>query len=343
MGRKRPTRSASGAAGRKNGLLFKTIGGCDTFTDQSLPRPRSYAEPDLQGLGDRIVPGFLEETYGGGELEPVPGFRPKRAITEGLDGIYAGSEPEKGSRRGVDQCGSISVRRRLETVYYDPEDDRVQIVDTARIPWRAICHLYIARETGVTTTGTGWLAGPDLVVTAGHNYLHHQEGGVATSIIVTAGHDGTVRPPYPPVATVSAYIHPAWESDADPSFDFAFLRLSDDRLGRRTGYLAFADAPDDFLRGVLINIAGYPYDKPYATLWYSAGRLYRRTATRVAYHIDTKGGYSGAPLVYKQGRKRIVLAMHTQGDPTLEKSRYNTGVRVTGAFFDSLKRATGFS
>jgi V8-like Glu-specific endopeptidase len=234
-------------------------------------------------------------------------------------------------------------RPKYETVYHDPSDDRVQIIDTARIPWRAICHLQITRETGHVTTGTGWFAGPDLVVTAGHNFLHHQEGGVATSIIITAGHDGTADPPYASVTPANAYIHPRWQQDADPSFDYAFLRLADDRLGRRTGYFAFADAPDDLLRGVLVNTAGYPFDKPHATQWYSAGRLYKLAPTRVAYHIDTEGGCSGAPLIYKRGDKRVVLAMHTQGDLTPDRSRYNIGVRITGTFFDELKRATGFS
>jgi glutamyl endopeptidase len=145
------------------------------------------------------------------------------------------------------------------------------------------------------------------------------------------------------VTAANAYIHLKWQNDADASFDYAFLRLADDSLGRRTGYFGFADAPDAFLQGVLVNIAGYPYDKAYGTLWYSGGRLYRLAPTRVAYHIDTEGGQSGAPLIYKQGNRRIVLAMHTQGDNTRDRNRYNTGLRVTGTFYDELKLATGFS
>ena len=343
MAKRQSKRSSTSGSSDRSQLTFRSIDSGYVFGDTAAPPPRSYREPGLEVLGDRIVPGFLEETYGGGELESVPGFNSKRAMTNGLDGIYGEPGTETGAEDNPLVASPRAVRRKYETVYYDPDDDRIQIRNTARIPWRAICDLQITRETGHTTTGTGWFAGSDLVVTAGHNFLNHQEGGFATSIIVTAGHDGTANPPYPPVTLASAYINPRWERDADPSFDYAFLRLADDRLGRRTGYFAFADAPDNLLRGVLVNIAGYPYDKDYGTQWYSGGRLYRVSPARIAHYIDTEGGYSGAPLIYKRGNQRVVLAMHTQGDETADRSRYNTGVRVTGTFFDELKQATGLS
>ncbi len=293
---------------------------------------------DATCFRDRYVQGFLSETYGGGQLERVDGFNSKRALTDGLDGCYRSDEEQEGDNENR-LAGSSG---NLETVFLDPRDDRVQISNAAEVPWRALCHLRIVRPGGGVAIGTGWVAGPNVIVTAGHNYFHHHQGGFASSILITAGADGSQTPFFPPVRASRGYVHRNWQQNADPAFDYAFLYLDDDRLGRRTGSFSFADADDRFLNGVLVNIGGYPFDKPYETLWYSAGRIFRLSSTRVAHRIDTTGGYSGAPLIYKRGDERIVLGMHTQGDSPDDQGAHNAAVRITGSFFDDLKRATGF-
>ncbi|WP_372394757.1 trypsin-like peptidase domain-containing protein [Azospirillum sp. HJ39] len=329
---KRPKEPRKTREENNSDLIFSPIEDRRILADTAAPPPTTFAAPGLEGFGDRLVPGFLSETYGGGELESVPGFNAKRALTEGLNGMEG--LPQDDGAPGEQQS-------RRETVYFDPDDNRARISDTARIPWRCICQLYVTRQTGKVTIGTGWFAAPDLVVTAGHNYLDPENGGLATSIVVTAGNDGTSRPPFPPVAPASVYINHRWESDSDPSYDYAFLRLTDGHVVGRTGYFPFGEAKDDFLNGVLVNTAGYPVDKPLGTMWFSAGRVFRQSPTQLSHRIDTEGGFSGAPLIYKNGDRHIVLGMHTQGDPTVNRSRFNSGLRVSGAFFDELRQATG--
>ena len=316
-GRKKPSRSKDAA------LPFKPL------MAEPPPRPVQPAEPRRPSEGR---PSYLAETFGGGELEPVPGYRAKRAMTAGLFADHA-----KEDKPVVPQTGDNSAQ---ETVYFDPGDTRVQVEDTARVPWRAVCHLHIVRESGIEEIGTGWLAGPDLVVTAGHNALRHERAGRASAIRITPGHDGTVRPPFPALQPVSIYIPQRWEESGDSTFDYAFIRLANGSIGAQFGYFGFTSGSDAFFQGVFANLPGYPGDKPYGTLWFDAGRLFQVGQTLLAYHIDTEAGCSGAPLFYKNGDQRLVVGMHTQGDPTPNRQRSNRGLRVAQSFLDDLLRAT---
>lgn len=339
--RKRKDSSPAKMSDRKQ-LHFSPMEG-GTYADSALGPKNNYATIGESVFKGRLVPGFLQDTYGGGDLEAVPGFCSKRALTEGLDADFTNASAPLNANDVYSRADPEEQTQNYESVFHDPNDDRVIVRNTAEVPWRAICHLKIMRRGGGIEIGTGWFAAPDIVVTAGHNYFDHSDGGFAVSIVVTPGYDGTLSPPYPSIAPKSAYINPRWQTNADPNFDYAFLHLPDSRLGRRTGYFAFADAPDEFLKGVLVNIAGYPHDKEYGTLWYSGGRLFRLSSNLVAYRIDTEGGYSGAPLIYKNDNRRIVIAMHTQGDSGTPRQRFNSGVRITGQFFEDLKRAAGLA
>jgi V8-like Glu-specific endopeptidase len=252
-------------------------------------------------------------------------------MTAGLFADHAKDEPD------VPQTDGSSTQ---ETVYYDPGDTRVQVKDTARVPWRAVCHLHVIRESGFEEIGTGWLAGPDLVVTAGHNALRHERAGRASAIRITPGHDGTARPPFSALEPVSMYLPQRWEENGDPAFDYAFLRLASGSIGGQFGYFGFTSGTDAFFEGVLANVPGYPGDKPYGSLWFDAGRLFQVGPTLLAYHIDTEAGCSGAPLFYKHGDQRLVIGMHTQGDPTPSRQRSNRGLRMAESFLEDLLRAT---
>jgi V8-like Glu-specific endopeptidase len=293
-------------------------------------RPRLTPSATIKRLGSRTRLGFLQETYAGGELEIVPGYRSKHAMVAGLDGVY--TMARNGSTDVPDNAN--------ETVFYDPYDDREQIFNTAQVPWRAICHLEIQRSDGSVAVGTGWFASPSMVVTAGHNYLDHNRDTVATAIFVTAGHDGTTSPPFPPTPAVDVYVPPEWERQADPSYDYALLRVTDASIGNRTGYFGFSEVHDEVLdQGVLVNLAGYPIDKPFATMWYSAGRLFHASSSLAAHRIDTEGGFSGAPLVFKSGEQRVVVGMHIQGDSSSTSRGHNLAVRIAGTFYDHLVQA----
>ena len=55
-------------------------------------------------------------------------------------------------------------------------DDRIRVGATNKNPWRWICSLRITAKDGSRWIGTGWLAGPRTVITAGHVVYMHSRG-----------------------------------------------------------------------------------------------------------------------------------------------------------------------
>ncbi len=77
-------------------------------------------------------------------------------------------------------------------------DDRVWVRDTRdqRYPWaRKICSLIVTTQAGQRLRGTGWIAGPRLILTAAHNLYIHERGGWPSSVTVIPGRNG-FRAPY---------------------------------------------------------------------------------------------------------------------------------------------------
>src|SRR4051794_1063013 len=122
---------------------------------------------------------FMEETNGGGSIEQVPGFNVFRAVTSGFaTRRIAGpttvlARPDGGffSEGGVQQpllpaTAVGSSASKLENVI--GVDSRVMVADTSPAPWRCICHLEVEYEYGPVGYGTGFLIGPNAVLTAAH-------------------------------------------------------------------------------------------------------------------------------------------------------------------------------
>lgn len=263
---------------------------------------------------------YMVETHGGGMIEPAPGFAKRRAITAGLPG------------------GQPVLKPKIRTESVIGPDDRTEIAETAGIPWRSICHLLIERQDGHSAYGTGWFAGPRLVVTAGHCILNHASGRWASRINVVPGSNGKYPPPFGTVEVEQVRVHPKWEHEGDENYDYGFLLLRDEILGRSIGWFGFAVLDDRQLETMVVNIAGYPDDKGRGTMWFNAGRIISAQATHLRYLIDTEEGQSGAPVFwYGKDQQRIVVAVHVGME-----ANYNRGTRITQEVYSAIKDLRGF-
>lgn len=193
------------------------------------------------------------------------------------------------------------------------EDDREEIDDTGAYPWRAVCWLRIEWPDGVREVGTGWLAAPRLVVTAGHCVHQRNHGGWAVSIEVAPGRDGGASPHGTFVSGVLRSVT-GWVDDRRPSLDYGAVLLRGGAApGDSTGWFGYTAASTASLRSKTLNLAGYPDDKSPGTLWWQARRVERVRSDSLGYTIDTEGGQSGAPLWWKADSGRQVVAIHTGG------------------------------
>ncbi|HEV7372563.1 trypsin-like serine peptidase [Arenibaculum sp.] len=210
-------------------------------------------------------------------------------------------------------------------------DDRVRVTPTLDYPWRCICMLRVIAADGTQWFGTGWLAGPRLVVTAGHVVHIAERGGWVREIEVIPAGDGGERP-YG--STVSRRFRSVggWVRDQTPGLDYgAILLPADAAYGGSLGYFGIASVDDQALAGSTVQLSGYPADKPTGTQWHHAREILRLEPQILHYDIDTAGGQSGAPVWAEFNAKRYVVGIHRGGHVT-----GNSAVRLTDAVYDNI-------
>ncbi len=220
-------------------------------------------------------------------------------------------------------------------------DSRERVLETELFPWRMVCALSMIAPGGGGAIGTGWLAGPRTIVTAGH-CVHHQGffGGWAESIEVSAGRDGSEFPFGTVTATRMSSLD-RWVDTADPDFDIGCIHL-EESLGDQTGFFGFASLPPAELETHLVNISGYPSDRGGGQeQYFHANRVLQVTDRRVFYDIDTFGGQSGAPVWIQEGQNEPpqVVAIHaygTGGTPFHLGITANSAPRIIPEVFDQI-------
>ena len=212
-------------------------------------------------------------------------------------------------------------------------DDRIRVGNTRRYPFRCICSLRITAKDGSQWIGTGWLAGPRLVVTAGHCVYLHSRGGWAKSIEVIPGRNGRTFP-YGSCKSSSFYSVKGWTRSKKRSHDYGAIVLpSNCKYGNRLGYFGFGSYSFFTLLGLKVNLSGYPGDKPSGTQWWHCRRIKFVTPRTLVYNIDTAGGQSGSPVWWLRNGKRYAVGIHTNGSWA-----GNSATRITSAVFKNIRR-----
>ena len=210
-------------------------------------------------------------------------------------------------------------------------DDRQQITGTGAYPWRAICSLLITAADGARYIGTGWFAGPRLVVTAGHCVFMRDHGGWVRSIDVIPGRNGATQPYGTRTGTIFRSTK-GWTEQNNRDFDYgAILLTGGSALGSQTGFFGLGVRSDAELRSYNVNVSGYPGDKPVGTQWWMARQVDSVTAQTIVYQLDTAGGQSGAPVWVFLNNTRVAVGVHTNGAPS-----GNSATRITQAVSNNL-------
>jgi hypothetical protein len=193
-------------------------------------------------------------------------------------------------------------------------------------------------------SGTGWLVGPDLVLTNYH-VVEHLMGkpGPGTGCTVTFGYAEGAEGRR---AGQSYTLADAWCVDhspysradlavdaglpSDDELDFALLRLSEraaeDPVDDGTrGSIDLATAGATPGAGTFVFVLHHPEGEP---IKISVGEtMPSKTPLRLRYDADTLGGSSGGLVV---DADLVPLALHHAGDPRSDiKAQYNQGIPLT--------------
>ena len=214
-------------------------------------------------------------------------------------------------------------------------DARVTVRDVASHPFSAIASMEFTPSCRHGAwTSTGFLVGPDWLLTAGHCLFCPECHAGAKDMVLSFGYLGERN--Y--FARYSGSGWHAWVSDSVlrgenyHEEDYAVISL-DERIGDRTGFfgLNFALTGED-LQGRDFHVTGYAK----GILRHGSERVQALSEQFLRHFADTEPGYSGCPVYDDEYR---AIAINTAA---AEDGSENYAVRITPRLY-ALMRECGYA
>jgi V8-like Glu-specific endopeptidase len=278
----------------------------------------------------------------------------------------------------LEQLGAgFSAAQEAEPEIIGP-DTRVKVTDTLKAPFRYICNFELDQPVGPRAMCSGTLIGPSTVLTAGHC----MSGFGAAHMRIIPGRNGTLEP-LPATRAASFQIAAGFVPSTPTDYGVVQLR---DPIGIRIGYwslrhrlgtgdaigtsISAAPLPQNVGK-LLVNLSGYPADKPSAARfgcidrtqprnrcfhsaltnahrtrtcgteqWRAYDRSVQERAGILEYLDDTCPGHSGSPVWVRRDPSmggRVLVAIHVSGDNP-PRPVANRSVRITPRVLADIQR-----
>lgn len=185
-------------------------------------------------------------------------------------------------------------------------DDRIKVVATTTMPYKAICKLYMKGASGGNYIGSGWLTHTNKLYTAGHCVFERDRQGRPVgwmrSIIVVPALSGMTEP-YGRYYAASLTATRGWVEGGSHRYDMGAIKLSSNVSHSDVFTPSLAD-PDTG------EVCGYPGDRDRALFQYKMMDTLRKANGQFKYTLDTAGGQSGSPLLKNS---KVAVGIHNYG------------------------------
>lgn len=197
-------------------------------------------------------------------------------------------------------------------------DDRTQILNGELWPYRATAKIEVTYSDVENPTygytrnrefvGTGFMVGPNILVTAGHVVYgdvtdkDSWDNGVndpvfADIVEIYCGADSALdlndSYKYYAKAKVVNISKSYYNNSNNFNYDWAVIEL-DRNIGEQTGWYDIIS--NWFIDNSNIFSYGYPGDKPRGTMWEAHGKMTSKTTYQYDFNIDAYPGQSGSPV-----------------------------------------------
>ncbi|MCT4603446.1 MAG: trypsin-like serine protease [Marinifilum sp.] len=209
----------------------------------------------------------------------------------------------------------------------------------------------ITMKRGKKYNGTAFFIHPRVLLTAGHN-LRKRPQFIFTRVKSITLRVGAINPnnyiikkKYRTTQNGNIYTRCTFNRKYSIYEDYGIIILPDEELYNQIGgTFKLTLFNSEVLTGRDINLAGYPGDKEFCTLWHDkTSNFFEYVNSKdnpeqleyLKYDFFTRTGVSGAPVWYSDKGENYVFAIHTYGNNNDDK-KCNTATLITTEVYNDI-------
>lgn len=222
-------------------------------------------------------------------------------------------------------------------------DDRIRIYSTTRFPHCAIARLIIRWKNKTTSVGSGFLCGPNGLVTSAHCVYNREKLGWADSITAIFGYNNGAEP-FGASGKYTAgkfYSTSGYTNENLKLYDYAVIKFYNNGYGNpgnQFGWFGLWNRGKSW-KNFQTFVEGYPGSSSARNgcLLRGMGPILSDTGGTLKHQVDMESGQSGCPL-YRRQTENGVYQWYATGINRSQNDSYNYAVRINAFNFSFLKK-----
>lgn len=206
-------------------------------------------------------------------------------------------------------------------------DARITVENTDEYPYSAIAYMKMCYTCGCDGTGSGFMVGPDRLLTAAHCLVCTAHSAWADRITFYFGFRDETHYLYKYDGRWTAYAGNLFKNKKyTTDWDYGCMKL-EEAVGNEVGWFGYQyGVPDRTLKSTYLYIAGYRF----GVLTRDGGYAVPRGRQCIEYTMDMEPGNSGSPV--------FTADYHAFAINIAENDKVNTGYRLTDYVIDELNK-----
>jgi V8-like Glu-specific endopeptidase len=220
------------------------------------------------------------------------------------------------------------------------ENRRVQIVDI-KPPFSFVVQMTMKR--GKSYNGTAFFIHPRVLLTAGHNirkrpqFYFTRVKRLTLRVGATNANTNLRMMQLETNQDVNIFTNHFFNREYSIEKDFGLIILPDTQLYQIAGgHFRLTVYDSAKIAGKVINLAGYPGDRPFCSQWHDSTLNHFYHNWHLHYDFATEHGASGSPIWYTNNGEHFIFGIHTNGD-RFDQFNCTTSTLITKEIFEEIR------